>query len=113
VAGQDTSAVTAISEAETPVLLKEVYKRSDITKPRNLVGIAKDLPDKEMEGLLLASITVNDDAARELALNRGVAVRDYLSSKGLAADRLFLGAAKTETPGASWKPRADLSLAGR
>ena len=113
VAGQDTSAVTAITEVQTPVLLKEVYKRSDITKPRNLVGIAKDLPDKEMEALLLASITVTENTARELALNRGVAVRDYLGSKGLAADRLFLGAAKTETPGASWKPRADLSLAGR
>ena len=113
VAGQDTSAVIAFTAVEAPNLLKEVYKRSDITKPRNLVGLAKDLPDKDMEALLLANATVNEDSVGALALSRGVAVRDYLASRQIPTDRLFLGAAKTETPTASWKPRADLSLAGR
>ena len=113
VSGQYTAAVSAVSAVQYPALLKEVYQRSSITKPRNLVGLAKDLPDKEMEALLLASISVNEDAMRELALQRGVAVRDYLASKDLPTDRLFLGAAKTEPAGAAWKPRADLSLTSR
>ena len=84
-----------VSPAEVPVLLKEVYQRADMPKPRNLVGLAKDLPAFEMEKLLLADITVSEDAMRELAVNRGVAVKNYLASRELAPARLFLGAAKT------------------
>jgi hypothetical protein len=113
VAGQDTTAVASVSEAEYPALLKEVYKRADITKPRNLVGFAKDLPQVEMEGLLLANIAVSEDAMRELALDRGVAVRDYLAGKKLASERLFLGAAKTVQPQTDWRPRAELSLTSK
>ncbi|HQY75807.1 MAG TPA: DUF748 domain-containing protein [Rhodoferax sp.] len=113
VAGQDTVAVTAVTDAEYPTLLKEVYRRADITKPRNLVGFAKTLPAPEMEALLLASIGVNEDAMRELALSRGVAVRDYLAAKQLESERLFLGAAKTVPPQTDWRPRAELSLTSR
>ena len=113
VAGQDTAAVAGVAEAEYPVLLKEVYKRSDITKPRNLVGLAKDLPQGEMEALLLANMGVNDDAMRELALNRGVAVRDYLAAQKVESERLFLGAAKTVPAQGDWKPRAELNLTSR
>ena len=113
VAGQDTAAVAGVSDTEYPVLLKEVYKRADITKPRNLVGMAKDLPQSEMEALLLANIGVNDDAMRALALNRGVAVRDYLAAQKVESDRLFLGAAKTVLPQTDWRPRAELSLTSR
>ena len=113
VAGQDTAAVAGVAEAEYPALLKEVYKRSDITKPRNLVGMAKDLPQGEMEALLLAHIGVNDDAMRELALNRGVTVRDYLATQKVESERLFLGAAKTLAPTGDWKPRAELNLTSR
>lgn len=110
VAGQDTAAVSTFSDAEYPVLLREVYKRADISKPRNLVGFAKDLPVGEMEALLLANISVNEDAMRELAINRGVAVRDYLAGKKFDAERLFLGSAKTVPPQTDWRPRAELSL---
>ena len=113
VAGQDTAAVAGVAEAEYPALLKEVYKRSDITKPRNLVGMAKDLPQGEMEALLLAHIGVNDDAMRELALNRGVTVRDYLATQKVESERLFLGAAQTLAPTGDWKPRAELNLTSR
>ncbi len=113
VSGQDASAVTAVSEAESPELLRAVYRRADITKPRNLVGLTKDLPPPEMEALLLASITVNEDAMRELALQRGVAVKDYLASRELSPERLFLGSAKTEPAAADWKPHAQLNLTQR
>ncbi len=94
VAGQTATATVSVSDAEYPALLKEVYKRADIPKPRNVIGLAKDLPAAEMEALLLANIPVNEDLMRELALQRGVAVKDYLTSKQLPVERLFLGAAK-------------------
>jgi len=50
---------------------------------------------------------------RELALQRGVAVKDYLASRKLAAERLFLGAAKTVTLDDDWKPRAELAVTNR
>lgn len=109
--GGTTSAAVSISPAEYPALLKEVYKRADMPKPRNLVGLAKDLSVPEMEKLLLADIQVNDSAMRELAVQRGVAVKDYLASRDLPPERLFLGAAKTIPPEAKWTPRAELNLA--
>jgi len=48
---------------------------------------------------------------QELAVRRGVVVRDYLSSLKLPLERLFLGAAKAVPPEAKWQPRAELNLA--
>ena len=112
-AGQPAEEVKAVTPEEYPALLKEVYRRSDIAKPRNLVGIAKDLPPGEMEALLLASIPVSEASMRELALARGVAVRDYLASRQLPSDRLFLGAVRVAPADAAWKPHAELTLATR
>jgi hypothetical protein len=103
--------VDVVSEAEYPALLKQVYRRADMPKPRNLVGMTKDIPQAEMEALLLAHIPATDDLMRELALQRGVAVKDYLVSRQLPLERLFLGAAKAVAPEAKWSPRAELSLA--
>jgi Domain of Unknown Function (DUF748) len=107
-----TAAIT-VSDAEYPALLKEVYKRSDVPKPRNAIGFVKDIPAPEMEALLLASLPVTEQAMQELAIARGVAVRDYLASKGLPSDRLFLGAAKAVPNADKWSPRAELSLAAQ
>lgn len=109
--GGTASAGVTVSPAEVPALLKEVYQRADMAKPRNLVGMTKDLPVAEMEKLLLADITVSEDAMRELAVRRGVAVKDYLASRDLAPARLFLGATKTLPPDPAWTPRAELNLA--
>ncbi len=109
-AGASADAAVSVSEAEYPALLKEVYKRADIVKPKNVIGLAKDLPASEMEGLLLASIVVGDDAMQQLAVRRAVVVRDYLATKELPTSRLFLGAPKTAPGEAAWTPRADLKL---
>ena len=109
--GGTTSAVVNASATEYPALLKEVYKRAEMPKPRNVIGLAKDLPVDEMERLLLADIKASDNAMRELAVQRGVAVKDYLASKNLPAERLFLGTAKAVPPEAKWTPRAELNLA--
>ncbi len=113
VTGQDSTAAATLTEAEYPVLLAQVYRRADITKPRNVVGLAKDIPVPEMEALLLASIPVHEDAMRTLALQRGVAVKDYLATRKLPTERLFVGAAKTVSADADWKPRAELSVTQR
>lgn len=99
-----------VAEREYPVLLKAVYRRANFSKPRNLLGMARDLPVSEMEALLLAHFAATDDAMRELALQRGVAVRDYLASQKLPLERLFLGAAKMASSEAKWSPRAELNL---
>lgn len=108
--GQGDNGVT---EAEYPVLLKAVYRRADFPKPRNLVGMMKDIPVNEMEDLLLAHLTASDDVMRELAVRRGVVVRDYLAAQKLPSDRLFLGSAKAVPPEAKWSPRAELNLSTR
>ena len=108
--GEKAEAVS-VSPAEYPALLKEVYQRADLPKPRNLIGLTKDQPVPDMEKLLLAGIRISDDAMHELAVQRGMAVKDYLASRDLPSDRLFLGAVKAAPRGAEWTPRAELNLA--
>ncbi|BEP55393.1 DUF748 domain-containing protein [Variovorax sp. V118] len=108
--GQTGTEVAPVTDAEYPELLTAVYKRSDITKPRNMVGLAKDLPVKEMENLLLASVPVDEESMRQLAVERGAVVRDYLLAQKLPSERLFLGAVRTTASGSDWKPGAELSL---
>ncbi len=126
-AGPDADASIAASP-EYPALLKRLYRRADIPdKPRNAIGMLRDIPVADMEKLLMAHIDVNESAIRQLAVRRAVAVKDYLAGKGIAAARLFLGAVKTDaapasstttpsardaSPGAAeaWVPHAELSL---
>jgi len=97
------------------VLLKRVYQRADnIKKPRNVIGFAKDIPQADMEKLLLSSITVPDDAMQQLALARSVAVRDYLATRSVPMDRLFIGASKLSASagtGQGGAPHVQLELA--
>jgi hypothetical protein len=95
-------------------LLKQVYKDADLpNKPRNAIGLAKDIPGPEMEALLTARMPVTPEVMRDLALKRGVAVRDALVAKGLPSERLFLAAPKLRASGdadSAWTPRAQLTL---
>ncbi|CAM8668666.1 Protein of unknown function DUF748 [Comamonadaceae bacterium] len=110
--GKDAAAVTSYSTEEMPVLLRSVYRRSDITKPKNLVGLTKDIAVADMEALLLANLSANEEDIRSLALQRAVAVKEYLAGKKLAAERLFLGAVKTGGAAADAKPQAELEIGG-
>ena len=110
--GTTTDADTpSVTPQEYPLLLKAVYKRADFPKPRNLIGMAKDLPGPEMEALLLTNLPATEATMQDLAVKRGVVVRDYLASLKLPLERLFLGAAKAVPPEAKWRPRAELNLA--
>ncbi len=88
-----------ISPAEYPVYLKKAYKSGKFQKPRNILGFAKDIPDAEMEKLLLASIEVTDDDLRQLAAARAHIVRDgILQSQKIEPGRVFLLEPKTLAP---------------
>jgi hypothetical protein len=95
-AGRAASAPEAPPSGEERArLLRAVYRDTELPdKPRNVLGLEKDIPADEMEALLLKHLPPNPDAARELALQRGVAVRDALVAKGLPSERLFLAAPK-------------------
>lgn len=112
-ASGEVPAQVSVSAQERPELLREVYRRADIPKPRNVVGLVKDIPLEEMESLLLAAQAPTADTMRELAVARAMAVKDFLASHRLPEDRLFLGSPKTAASGGRWQPQAELQLAPR
>jgi hypothetical protein len=84
-----------LSDAERRRLLAKVY--SDMPregKPRNAIGLLRSLSPAEMSAWLLARAPAATEAARELALQRGVAVREALLARGVPLDRVFLAAPK-------------------
>lgn len=108
---------STMSADESASLLRAVYRRAEINKPRNLLGLTKDLQPRDMENLLLASLPVDADAMRALAQARGVAVKDYLAANKFPAERLYLGSvqvdAAAQPSGAGFQPAAELSLTTR
>jgi len=97
-----------IDPAEYPDLLEAVYKAASFPKPRNVVGLAKDLPVAEMEKLILANTTVNDEDVRLLAQQRAQAVKNWLLEKGnVPAERIFLLAGREGDDGK--QPKAKIS----
>jgi hypothetical protein len=87
-----------IDSSEYPQYLKAAYGEEDFPKPRNIIGLARDLPVAEMEKLMMQHATANDDDLRQLANQRAQTVRDALLATGqVSADRLFIVAAKPLT----------------
>ena len=88
-----------IGADEYPKYLKMAYKQEKFPKPRNIIGIAKDLPPAEMEKLMLTHIEVKDDDLRQLASQRAFAVKDQiLKKKQVEPERIFLVEPKTLAP---------------
>lgn len=80
---------------EYAALLKQVYRDADFKKPRNLIGLAKDLPVAEMENLIYANTVVGEGDLRALAVRRGQEVKSWLLEEGkVAPERVFLLAPK-------------------
>lgn len=99
---------TTVSPEEYPDLLKAVYKAADFPKPRNLVGLAKDLPVPEMEKLILTNTEVSDEDLRLLGLARAQTVKDYLTRNAKVEDaRLFVLAPKAGEPATGGDKPAD------
>lgn len=80
-----------VSPGEYPALLTRVYKDEKFPKPRNMVGLTKDLPVAEMEKLILANTKVSDEDVRLLGQQRAQAVKAWLLDKGqVPAERVFV-----------------------
>jgi len=85
----------AVSPAEYPALLKRAYRDEKFPKPRNLVGLAKDLPVEEMEKLMLANAEIDDDDLVALGNQRAQAVKSWLLKNAqVPAERIFIVAPK-------------------
>lgn len=71
--------------------LTAAYRESSIKdRPRNVIGLLKEVPPEEMEAILLADVKIDDDALRLLANARAQSVKDELTTRGISGDRLFL-----------------------
>lgn len=99
-----------VQAAEYPTLLRAVYRNTDMPKPRNLVGLTRDLPPAEMETLLLSHLPATEVQAQDLAQRRAEAVRAYLAEQQLPAERLALTPPQTGAQEDAWTPRAQLNL---
>jgi uncharacterized protein involved in outer membrane biogenesis len=99
-----------IDKPEYERYLKAAYGDESFPKPRNLIGLAKDLPAPEMESLMLKHAQVTDDDLRNLANRRAQTVRERLVASGqVSADRLSIVASKPVSSEAQEKTKAKLS----
>ena len=79
-----------IPPQEYPALLKTVYRKEKFPKPRNFIGLVKDLPADEMKKLILTHTVVGDEALQGLARDRATVVRNFLITQGkLPPERIF------------------------
>jgi hypothetical protein len=103
-----------IEPPEYETYLKKAYKAAKFPKPRNVIGIAKDLPPEEMEKLMLTNTPVTDDDLNQLANARAQAAKDFITKgEQVALERVFLLAPKVEAPKGEEKlkaSRVDFSL---
>jgi hypothetical protein len=103
-----------IEPQEYEKYLRRAYKEAKFPKPRNFIGMQKDLPVEEMEKLMLTNTPVSDDDLVQLANQRGQAIKDALTRSGeVALERVFLVAPElaADKPDAQVKGgHADLAL---
>ena len=88
---EDTPETVTVSPEEHLLYLKAVYRKADFPKPRNLIGMVKELPEPEMKKLILAHLPVGDKDLLQLARDRATAVQSYLRDHAtMPKERLFL-----------------------
>jgi uncharacterized protein involved in outer membrane biogenesis len=103
-----------VDQAEYERYLRRAYGEESFPKPRNVIGLAKDLPAAEMETLMLTHAQVTDEDLRLLANARAQTAKDWLVSEGkVPAERVFIVSPKLTVDGIKDKgrpTRADFSL---
>lgn len=88
-----------VDAKEYPEFLKRAYREEKFPKPRNIIGMVKDIPVPEMEKLMYTHLQVTDDDLRLLAQRRARVVKDYLiASKQVEPERVFLVEPKALAP---------------
>jgi len=91
--GQEAPPVDEIKvePAEYERYLKKAYKAEKFAKPRNIIGLAKDLPVSEMEKLMVTNIEVTNDDLRQLASRRAQEARSAILKAGkVEPSRVFV-----------------------
>jgi hypothetical protein len=103
-----------VESTEYEKYLRRAYGDEKFPKPRNVIGIAKDLPVPEMETLMLTHAQVTDEDLPLLANARAQAAKDWIVEEGkVPAERVFLVAPKMNAEGIKDKgkpTRADFSV---
>jgi len=103
-----------VAPGEYEKYLKRAYGEEKFPKPRNLIGLAKDLPVAEMENLMLANTPVTEEDLRLLANARAQTAKAWLVGEGkVPAERIFLVSPKLTAEGVKDKgkpTRADFAL---
>jgi len=104
--GDDTDGIKVLPE-EQALYMKAVYKKEKFPKPRNVIGLVKDLPADEMKKLIVTNIVIGEPELKTLARERVVAVSNHLVKNGTVPservfqknDNIFKAPAKDTTPG--------------
>jgi hypothetical protein len=79
--------------------LKMAYKEEKFPKPKNVLGMAKDIPAPEMEKLMLTYIEIKESDLRTLASQRAMKVKDAILKAGqVESERVFVLEPKTLPP---------------
>jgi uncharacterized protein involved in outer membrane biogenesis len=91
-AGGSVDGAVVVSPAEYPTYLKQAYRAEPgIPKPKNALGMLKDIPVADMERLMLGAIVVSNDDLRLLARRRAeVARAEILKKAKIETERVFL-----------------------
>ena len=75
---------------EYATYLTAVYRREKFPKPRNVLGLIKNLPQDEMKKLIIVNTFIGEHELQALGHERVVAIMSYLVGKGnIPAERLF------------------------
>ena len=94
--------------------LRRAYREEKFPKPRNAIGLVKDLPVAEMENLMITHTPVGEDDLRSLANDRAQTAREWLVEEAkVPAERVFMVAPRLGAEGikdSGQHTRVDFSL---
>jgi hypothetical protein len=80
-----------IDPKEHEKYLKLAYKEEKFPKPKNILGMTKDIPGPEMEKLILTHIEIKESDLRALANLRAMNVRGAILKPGkIESERVFI-----------------------
>jgi uncharacterized protein involved in outer membrane biogenesis len=96
-----------IEPTEYEKYLKMAYKAEKFPKPKNFIGMAKDIPVPEMEKLMLTHTEVKEGDLRALASQRAMKVEDVILKSGkVEPERVFILEPKSLAPEKKEKMKA-------
>jgi hypothetical protein len=88
-----------IGPADYERYLKMAYKEEKFPKPKNFIGMAKDISVPEMKKLMLTHTEVKEEDLRTLASQRAMKVKDVILKSGrVKPERVFILEPKSLAP---------------